>query len=95
MQDDFGNTSLIAAVGLGYLYIAEILLSNGADVNFRNKVRALIPGTQVCIMWPMIRHGIMVNQWDVSNKHAACPVYSRHAYIMVPSFDTNKILSVS
>ena len=47
-------------------------------------------------MWPMIRHGIMVNQWDVqgmSNKHAACAVRSRHAYLVVPPFDTNKILS--
>ena len=49
----------------GHLHIAEILVKNGADVNYRNKVRVLIPGTQVCIMWPMMRHGNMVNQWDV------------------------------
>ena len=44
----------------GHLHIAKILVKNGTDVNYRNKVRALIPVTQVCIMWPMIRHGIMV-----------------------------------
>ena len=49
----------------GHLHIAEILVKNGADVNYRNKVRALIPGTQVCIMWPMMRHGITMSQWDV------------------------------
>ena len=35
----------------------------------------------------------IVNQWDVkgmSNKHAACAVHSRHAHIVVPSFDANK-----
>ena len=74
----------MTAVDNGHLHVAEILVKNGADVNYRNKVRALIPVTQVCIMWPVIRHGIKVNQWDVqgmSNKHAACAVYSRHAYI--------------
>ena len=78
VQEDFGDTALVAAVDNGYLHVAEILVKNGADVNYRNKVRALIPVTQVCIMWPMIRHGIMVNQWDVqgmSNKHAACAVH--------------------
>ena len=85
----------MTAVGKGHLHVAEILVKNGADVNYRNKVRALIPVTQVCIMWPMIRHGIMVNQWDVqgmSNKHAACAVHSRRAYIVVPPFDANKII---
>ena len=80
----------------GHLHVTEILVKNGADVNYRNKVRALIPVTQVCIMWPMIRHCIMVNQWDVqgmSNTHAACVVYSRHAYVVVPPFDINEILS--
>ena len=43
----------------GHLHVAEILVKNGADVNYRNKVRALIPVTQVCIIWPMIRHGII------------------------------------
>ena len=63
MQDDFGDTALMAAVNEGHLHVAEILVKNGADVNYRNKVRALIPITQVCIMWLMIRYGIMVNQW--------------------------------
>ena len=74
VQDDIGDTALVTAVDKGHLHVAEILVENGADVNYRNKVRALIPVSQVCIMWPMIRHGIMVNQWDVqgmSNKHAA------------------------
>ena len=62
VQDDFGETALVTAVNKGHLHVAEILVKNGADVNYRNKV---IPVTQVCIMWPMIRHGIMVNQWDV------------------------------
>ena len=67
----------------GHLHVAEILVKNGADVNYRNKERALIPVTQVCIMWPMIKHSIMVNQWDVqgmSNKRAAYTGHSRHAY---------------
>ena len=84
---------MIAAVNEGHLHVAEILVDNGADVNYRNKVRALIPVTQVCIMWPMIRHGIMVNQWDVqgmSNKHAACAIHSRHSYVVIPPFDANK-----
>ena len=51
----------------GHLHVAEILVKNGADVNYRNKVRALIPGTQICIMYPMI--SIMVNQWDVRTRH--------------------------
>ena len=71
IQDDFGDTALVTAVEQGHLYVAEILVKNGADVNYRNKVRALIPVTQVCIMWPMMRYGIMVSQWDVqgmSNK---------------------------
>ena len=82
VQDDFGETALVAAVGQGHLHVAETLVKNGANVNYRNKVRVLIPVAQVCIMWPMIRHGIIVNQWDVqgmSNKHAVCAVCSRHA----------------
>ena len=46
-------------------------------------------------LWPMIRHGIVMNRWDVqgmSNKHAACAVHSRHAYIVVPLIDANKII---
>ena len=66
IQDDIGSTALVAAVNKGHFHVAEILVKNGADVNYINKVRALIPVTLVCIMWPMIRHDIMVNQWDVS-----------------------------
>ena len=95
VQDEFRETALGAAVDQGHLHIAEILVENGADVNYRNKVRALIPVTQVCIMWPMIRHGIMVDQWDVNNKHAICTVHSRHAYVVVPSLHTNKILTLN
>ena len=62
MQDDFGETALVAAVNKGHFHVAEILVENGADVNYR-KVRELIPVTQVCIMWPMMRYGGMVNQW--------------------------------
>ena len=47
IQFDVGDTALGAAVQNGHLYIAEILVENGADVNYRNKVRALIPVTQV------------------------------------------------
>ena len=98
VQDDFAETALMAAVNKGHLHVAEILVKNGADVNYRNKVRALIPVTQVLCMWPMIRHGIMVKQWEVqgmNNKYALCAGHSRHAYVVVPPFDTNKILSSS
>ena len=81
VQDDFGETALGAAVNEGHLHVAEILVKNGADVNYRNKVRALIPVIQVCIIWPMIWHGIMVNQWDVQGMSAAYAVHSRHAYV--------------
>ena len=37
----------MAAVDEGHLHVAEILVKNGADVNYRNEVRALIPGIQV------------------------------------------------
>ena len=58
VQDDFGETALVTAVNKDHFHVAEILVKNGADVNYRNKVRALIPGTQVFITWPVIRHGI-------------------------------------
>ena len=32
----------MAAVSKGHLHVAEILVKNGADVNYRNKVRALV-----------------------------------------------------
>ena len=38
-------------------------------------------------MWPVIRHGIMVNQWDVqgmSNEYAACAAHIHN--IVVPPF---------
>ena len=38
----------MTAVNRGHLHVAEILVENGADVNYRNKVRALIPVSQVC-----------------------------------------------
>ena len=41
VQDDFRDTALVAAVGQDHLHVAEILVENGADVNYRNKVRAL------------------------------------------------------
>ena len=44
VQDDFGETALVTAVNNGHLHVAEILVENGADGNYRNKVRALIPG---------------------------------------------------
>ena len=58
LQDDIGETPLVAAVNKGHLQVAEILVKNGANVNYRNKVRALIPVAQVCIMSPVIRHGV-------------------------------------
>ena len=42
MQDDFGDTALVTAVYEGHFHVAEILVKNKADVNYRNKVRALI-----------------------------------------------------
>ena len=44
-QNDFGDTALVAAVDNGHFHVAEILVKNGADVNYRNKVRVLIPGS--------------------------------------------------
>ena len=38
VQNDFGNTALVVAVDEGHLHIAEILVKNGANVNYRNKV---------------------------------------------------------
>ena len=53
IQDDIGDTALAAAVFNGHLHVTEILVKNGTDVNYRNKVSVLIPVTQVCIMWPI------------------------------------------
>ena len=41
MQDEFGDTALIAAVGQGNGTIALVLLNNGADVNKQSKVKLL------------------------------------------------------
>ena len=42
MQDEFGETALIAAVDQGCLITtAALLLDHGADVNKQNKVRLL------------------------------------------------------
>ena len=43
LQDDFRDIALLTAVDEGHLHIAEILVKNGANVNYRNKVRSLIP----------------------------------------------------
>ena len=43
VQNDFGDTALMTAVYKGHLHVAEILVKNGADVNYRNKVKTLIP----------------------------------------------------
>ena len=42
MQDEFGNTALIAASQEGHLSTAALLLDHGADVNKQNKVRLLL-----------------------------------------------------
>ena len=41
MQDEFGETALIAAINKGHLSTAALLLDHGADVNKQNKVRLL------------------------------------------------------
>ena len=45
VQDDFRETALLIAVNRSHLHVAEILVKNGADANYRNKVRALISVT--------------------------------------------------
>ena len=47
VQDDFRDTALVTAVDKGHLHVAEILVKNGADVNYRNKVKTLILVIQV------------------------------------------------
>ena len=42
MQNDFGNTPLMAAVQEGHTLIVENLVKNQANVNFQNKVTPLI-----------------------------------------------------
>ena len=58
VQNDFGETALVTAVVKGHVHVTEILVRNGADVNCRNKVRVLIPVTQVCITWPVINKAL-------------------------------------
>ena len=41
MQNEFGETALIAAIGQGHLTTAALLLDHGADVNKQRKVRLL------------------------------------------------------
>ena len=41
MQDELGDTALIAAVGQGHISTAALLLDHGADINKQNKVRLL------------------------------------------------------
>ena len=41
MQNELGDTALIAAVNQGHLSTAALLLDHGADVNKQNKVRLL------------------------------------------------------
>ena len=42
MQDEFGETALIAASHQGHLSTAALLLDHGADVNKQNKVRLFV-----------------------------------------------------
>ena len=42
MQDDVSETALVAAVNKGHTHIIDILVKNGANVNYRTKVRAMI-----------------------------------------------------
>ena len=42
LQNDFGETALMAAVDQGHTHIADILVRNGANVNYWDKVRVLI-----------------------------------------------------
>ena len=41
MQNEFGETSLITAIGHGHLGTASLLLDLGANVNKQNKVRLM------------------------------------------------------
>ena len=42
MQDNLGDTPLMAAIHQGHTHIVEILVKHGANVNHRNKVRPSI-----------------------------------------------------
>ena len=41
MQNEFGNTALIAAISQDHISTAALLLDHGADVNKQDKVRLL------------------------------------------------------
>ena len=41
MQDEFGETALIAAINKGHTDVVENLINAGANVNYRTKVRSL------------------------------------------------------
>ena len=41
MQNEFGDTALIAASEQGHIKCATVLLKHGADVNYQRKVRLL------------------------------------------------------
>ena len=41
MQDEYGNTALMAASINGHIDVAELLLARGAVVNYQRKVRVL------------------------------------------------------
>ena len=83
-----GDTALITAVNQGHLHVAEILVKNGANVNYRDIVRALIPVTQVCIMSPCSdKAWCMVNQWDGQNK--------QHIMLVIADMHTLWFLSLA
>ena len=54
MQDDLGQTAIIAAVGNGHLDVSTLLLEHGAVVNYQDKVRLLYVhgqhGRMVCLV---------------------------------------------
>ena len=45
MQNEFGDTALIAASYQGHIECATVLLKHRADVNYQNKVRLLYAGS--------------------------------------------------
>ena len=47
MQDDFGESPLIATARFGHTSTCEVLLDHGANIDFQNKVRALYSASVV------------------------------------------------
>ena len=41
MQDEYGDTALLAACGAGHVMVAAVLIEKGALVNYQNKVSPL------------------------------------------------------